>query len=198
VRFWQNTPVEEALNRHIAAGKPLGGLSAGLAILGEFPFSSMIDTIHSPNALANPYGNEVTLTRDFLHVPLLADTITDTHFVKRDRMGRLLVFMARVLQDGWAREIRAIAVDENASLLVEPDGSSRVVGEGPVYFLEAAETPEVCAYRQPLTFHGITVQRVSPGKAFRLKDWSGEADAYSLSVTNGLLQASGSGHGIYR
>jgi cyanophycinase len=189
--------VEEALNRHIAAGKPLGGLSAGLAILGEFSFSSMIDTIHSPNALANPYGNEVTLTRDFLRVPLLADTITDTHFVKRDRMGRLLVFMARVLQDGWAREIRAIAVDENASLLVEPDGSSRVVGEGPVYFLEAAETPEVCAYRQPLTFHGITVQRVSPGKAFRLKDWSGEADAYSLSVTNGLLQASGSGHGIY-
>ena len=72
VRFWQNTPVEEALNRHIAEGKPIGGSSAGLAILGEFSFASIIDTIHSPDALADPYGNKVTLSRDFLRIPLLA------------------------------------------------------------------------------------------------------------------------------
>ena len=47
VRYWQDTPVQDAMNRHISAGKPLGGLSAGLAIMGEFSFSSMIDTIHS-------------------------------------------------------------------------------------------------------------------------------------------------------
>jgi hypothetical protein len=41
--------------RHIASGKPIGGSSAGLAVLGEFSFSSMIDTIHSPAALADPY-----------------------------------------------------------------------------------------------------------------------------------------------
>lgn len=197
VRYWQDTPVQDALNRHISAGKPLGGLSAGLAIMGEFSFSSMIDTIHSPDALANPYGNEVTLTRDFLRIPLLTSTITDTHFVKRDRLGRLLVFMARILKDGWAKQIRAIAVEENASLLVEPDGASRVVGEGPVYFLEAAQPPEVCAYRQPLSFSGIAVQRVASGKSFQLKTWSGESDAYSLSVAKGVVQASGSSHGIY-
>jgi len=114
----------------IADGKPVGGLSAGLAILGQFSFASMIDTIHSPEALANPYGNKVTLARDFLQIPLLADTMTDTHFAKRDRMGRLLVFMARILQDGWAKQIRAIAVDENAALLVETDGSASAVGTG--------------------------------------------------------------------
>src|SRR5271157_2587339 len=160
VRFWQDTPVQDALNRHIAAGKPIGGSSAGLAILGEFSFASMIDTIHSPDALANPYGNKVTLTRDFLRIPLLADTITDTHFVKRDRLGRLLVFMARILQDGWAKQVRAIAVEENAALLVEPDGTSHAVGGGPIYFLEATQAPEVCSYGQPLTFNGITVQRL--------------------------------------
>jgi len=197
VRYWQDTPVQDALNRHIASGKPIGGLSAGLAILGEFSFSSMIDTIHSPDALANPYGNKVTLTRDFLRIPLLADTITDTHFVKRDRLGRLLVFMARILQDGWAKQIRAIAVDENAALLVETDGSARVVGEGPVYFLEATKAPTVCDYRQPLTFNGISVQRVQPGKTFQLTKWSGEADTYSLSVTKGIVHAFGSSHGIY-
>src|SRR5579885_631528 len=62
VRFWQDTPVQDALDRHIAEGKPLGGSSAGLAVLGEFSFSSMIDTIHSPEALADPYGNKVTLS----------------------------------------------------------------------------------------------------------------------------------------
>ncbi len=197
VRYWQDTPVEAALNSHIAAGKPIGGSSAGLAILGEFSFSSMIDTIHSPEALANPYGNKVTLTRDFLRIPLLANTITDTHFVKRDRMGRLLVFMARVLQDGWAARVRAIAVDENAALLVEPDGNSRVIGDGPVYFLQASKLPAVCAYGQPLTFEGVAVQRVQPGKSFQLKKWSGEADSYGLSVVKGIVEPTGSSHGIY-
>ena len=197
LRYWQDTPVEAALNGHIAAGKPIGGSSAGLAILGEFSFSSMIDTIHSPQALANPYGNKVTLARDFLRIAPLAATITDTHFVKRDRMGRLLVFMARVLQDGWAKEIRAIAVDENAALLVEADGKSRVIGEGPVYFLEASKPPAVCAYGQPLTFAGVAVERVQPGKRFELKEWSGEADRYGLRVVKGTVEPVGSSHGIY-
>jgi cyanophycinase len=157
----------------------------------------MIDTIHSPDALRNPYGNEITLTRNFLRIPLLADTITDTHFVKRDRLGRLLVFMARILQDGWAKQIRAIAVDENATLLVESEGASRVVGEGPVYFIEAAHAPEVCAYRKALTFKDVAVQRVLPGKTFQLKKWSGEADNYTLTVAEGKVEASGSSHGLY-
>ena len=143
VRFWQDTPVESAINRHIALGKPIGGSSAGLAILGQFSFSSMIDTIHSPEALADPYGTKVTLTREFLDIPLLRDTITDTHFVKRDRLGRLLVFMARILEDGWTNEVRAIAIEENAAVLIEPDGLATVVGTGPAYFLESTRLPEV-------------------------------------------------------
>lgn len=197
VRFWQDTPVQDALNRHIASGKPIGGLSAGLAVMGEFSFDSMIDTIHSPEALANPYANKVTLARDFLRIPLLAGTITDTHFAKRDRMGRLLAFMARILQDDWAPHVRAIAVDENTSLLVEPDGASKVVGLGNVYFLESANKPHTCAYRQPLTFADISVHRVPTGKAFSLKKWTGEGDAYSLLVAKGKVEAHGSEHGIY-
>jgi cyanophycinase len=196
LRFWQDTPVQAALNRHIAAGKPIGGSSAGLAILGEFSFASMIDTIHSPEALGNPYGNKITLSRDFLHIPLLAGTITDTHFVKRDRMGRLLVFMARLLQDGWAPRVRAIAVEENAAVLLEPDGTANVVGEGPAYFLEASKAPEVCAYGKPLTFSGVTVRKVVPGKTFQLSKWD-TGESYTLSAANGWVSATPSAHGIY-
>lgn len=196
VRFWQDTPVQAALNRHIAAGKPIGGSSAGLAILGEFSFASMIDTIHSPEALDNPYGNKVTLSRDFLRIPSLARTITDTHFVKRDRMGRLLVFMARLLQDSWAAKVRAIAVEENAAVLLEPDGTASVVGEGPAYFLEGTKAPEICAYGKPLTISGVTVHKVSPGKTFQLSKWDG-GDSYALSVSKGVVKAEPTSHGIY-
>ena len=35
-QFWQGTPVQDAINANIAGGKPIGGTSAGLAVLGEF------------------------------------------------------------------------------------------------------------------------------------------------------------------
>jgi cyanophycinase len=198
VRFWQETPVQDALNRHIAANKPIGGSSAGLAILGEFSFSSMIDTIHSPEALGNPYGNRVSISRDFLRIPLLAGVISDTHFAKRDRLGRLLVFMARILQDGWAKKVRAIAVEEDAAVLVSLDGTARVVGTGPAYFLESTRAPELCAYQQPLTFSGISVQRVAPERSFQLNTWQGEVDRYTLSVSKGTVEASGKkSEGLY-
>jgi cyanophycinase len=197
VRFWQDTPVQEALNQHISEGKPIGGSSAGLAVLGEFSFSSMIDTIHSPEALADPYGNKVTLSRDFLRIPLLAGTITDTHFVKRDRLGRLLVFLARILQDGWASQVRAIAVDEGAAVLLEPDGQAKVIG-GPAYFFSAAKPPEICRRRTPLSIGGITVHRVAASGSFNVKDWKGPAgDDYQLAAVNGEIKTIGSAHGIY-
>ncbi len=197
VRYWQDTPVERAINRHIALRKPIGGSSAGLAILGQFSFSSMIDTIHSPEALADPYGNKVTLTREFLTIPLLADTITDTHFVKRDRLGRLLVFMARIEKDGWAKQVRAIAVEENAAVLLEPDGLATVVGSGPAYFLESLRPPEVCAHNEALTFEGITVERVGPGQTFQLNSWKGQGENYTLSVKSGVLHSSSTAHNPY-
>ena len=197
VRFWQDTPVEEALNRHIAAGKPIGGSSAGLAILGQFSFASIIDTIHSPEALADPYGNKVTISRDFLNIPLLANTITDTHFVKRDRLGRLLVFMARILQDGWADRVRAIAVDEDAAVLVEPGGSARVVG-GSAYFLESTKPPEVCRRKTLLAFKNIQVHKNVAGQSFNLKSWTGQdGENYALSVIDGKVQTPGSTHATY-
>jgi cyanophycinase len=197
VRFWQDTPVQDALNRYIAAGRPIGGNSAGLAILGEYSFASIIDTIHSPDALADPYGNKVTITREFLNIPLLADTITDTHFAKRDRLGRLLVFMARILQDGWAKQVRAIAVEENVAVLVELDGTAHVVGDGPAYFMESMAAPEVCEHREPLTFTKIGVQRVAAGKSFQIKTWEGQAEKYTLSVVKGIVSAPGRSQGVY-
>ncbi|MGA2347447.1 MAG: Type 1 glutamine amidotransferase-like domain-containing protein, partial [Candidatus Sulfotelmatobacter sp.] len=43
IRGWKGTPVESALNDGVAAGKPIGGTSAGLAVEGEFAYGAMED-----------------------------------------------------------------------------------------------------------------------------------------------------------
>src|SRR5690606_14401769 len=81
VRYWKDTPVAAALDAHVRAGKPLGGTSAGLAMLGEFLYGAMDGGSQtSPPALADPLGAANTIERDFLHIDLLKGVLTDTHF----------------------------------------------------------------------------------------------------------------------
>ena len=40
VRYWKDTPVEDAINLVAAKPAPIGGTSAGMAILGEFVYSA--------------------------------------------------------------------------------------------------------------------------------------------------------------
>ena len=140
---------------------PVGGTSAGLAILGEFSFSAERNTIYSDEALKDPYQPRLTLARDFLHLPYLQETITDSHFVERDRMGRLVTFLARILQDGWAEQARGIGVDGMTALAVDGNGVATLYGVGAVYFLRTTNFPEVCLKNTPLTFRDVQVYRLS-------------------------------------
>ena len=204
VRGWKGTPVESAINDNIAAGKPIGGTSAGLAVEGEFVYSAAGDkpddkNLSSAEVLANPYYERVTLTREFLKVPHLENLITDSHFARRDRMGRTLGFVARIMKDGWSSSPREVAVDEKSAVLVEADGKARVVGTGKgAYFLRPTQAPEACEKGVPLTFRGISVYRVPTGGHFDLTAWTGEAGTpYSLSVEHGKIQSTQAGKGIY-
>ena len=63
-------------------------------------------------------------------------------------MGRTLGFLARLVQDGWSKNPRDIAIDEKSAVLVEPDGKAMVVGSGRgAYFLQVTAAPEVCKAR---------------------------------------------------
>jgi len=204
IRGWKGTPVESAINEDIAAGKPIGGTSAGLAVEGEFVFSATGDkpddkNLSSAEVLANPYFERVTLVQNFLKIPHLENLITDSHFAKRDRMGRTLGFLARLIKDGWSASPREVAIDEKSAVLVEADGKARVVGKGKgAYFLRPTQAPEVCEKSLPLAFRGISVYRVKAGGHFDLTSWNGEGGtAYSLSVERGKIQSTQAGKGIY-
>jgi cyanophycinase len=204
IRFWQGSPVQEAINAHLAAGKPIGGTSAGLAVLGQFVYGALGDQaedadLSSREVLANPYSKRVTVVRDFLKVPGLENTLTDSHFAKRDRMGRSLGFLARIVQDGWSKTPREIAIDEKSALLVERDGKGKVVGSGQgVYFLRVSEAPEVCQRGQPLTLRNVDAYHAPAGAEFDLRTWKGTGgERYSISVEAGQIRTGRAGDAVY-
>jgi len=195
INFWMGTPVQQALNEAIARKVPIGGTSAGLAVQGEYVYSAQGDTsdgpdLSSPETLSNPFNPRVTLVHQFLDNPLLKAVITDTHFSARDRMGRMLVFMARILQDGMAPQVRVIAVDERTAVLLDPGGMATVVGSGSAYFLQATRNPERCKANIPLTFSGVAVRSLRAGERFDVRQWSSsDGAAYTLSVESGIIHS---------
>jgi len=204
IRNLQGTPVEKAINAHVAAGKPIGGTSAGLAVQGEFVYGALGDKPDDPDlasvqVLPNPYFDRVTLVRGFLKIPHLENLLTDTHFARRDRMGRTLGFLARIMQDGWSNSPREVAVDEKSAVLVEADGKSTVVGAGKgAYFLRPTRKPDVCAKDQPLTFRRISIYHAPTGAHFDLGQWKGNVGtSYFLSVEGGRIESTQIGGGIY-
>lgn len=204
VNFWQGTPVQDAINANIAEGKPIGGTSAGLAILGEFSYGALNDLadgpdLGSPEVLKNPFHNQVTLVRNFLKVPRLGNTITDSHFAKRDRMGRSLVFQARLIQDHWSGGPREIAIDEKSAVLVSADGKAYVIGTGKgAYFMHTTQKPAVCKPNAPLTLRGIVVYHAPTGAHFDLTTWNGNGgESYSLWVEEGVVHSTRTGGSPY-
>jgi cyanophycinase len=204
VRGWKGTPVESAINENIAAGKPIGGTSAGLAVEGGFVYGALGDKpderdLSSADVLPNPYFERVTLVRDFLKIPHLENLITDSHFAKRDRMGRSLGFLARIMKDGWSQSPRELAIDERSAVLVDAGGKARVVGTGKgAYFLRPTHAPEVCENGIPLTFRGVSVYQVRGGGHFDLISWTGDGGTtYLLSVERGKIESTLTGNRIY-
>jgi cyanophycinase len=174
IKYWKGTPVQTEINAAIARGVPIAGISAGLAVEGEFVFTSMIDTITSDEAVVDPYGKLVTLDRDFLAIPQLKGVITDSHFSARKRMNRSIVFMSRIIADGWATKVRGIGIDETTAVLVEADESARVVGEGSAFFMTLDHPAIQCLAGKPVIVRGVEELRVKAGTGatFDLKTWS--------------------------
>ena len=198
INYWTGTPVQDALNTSIARGVPIGGTSAGLAVLTQYVYSALGSKgVTSAQALADPYNRYITLARDFVELPVLAGVIGDTHFVTRDRMGRALAFLCRITNEGWA-EPRAIAVDEETALEIPAGGPATVVGNGSVYFLSPTDTAQDCAPKVPLTFLNVDVYRLGDSGSFDLGAWTGSGGtAYQVSADSGALTSDQAGGSVY-
>jgi len=198
IRYWKDTPVEDAINHVAAKPAPIGGTSAGMAVMGEFVYSAEgAESLTAAVALADPYAPDLTLARDFLALPGLENVITDQHLQERDRIGRTVALLARLQQDGWSETPRAIAADRETALHIDPaTGVAEVFATADhptpfVYFMRPAGPPTACEGGKPLTTGAIAIYRLGPGGKFDLTRWKGTGGIeYTLGVTNGVLHSS--------
>jgi len=203
VNNWKGTPVEDAIHELVAKGVPIGGTSAGTAILSEFIYAAQRQSVTSVQALANPFDQNITLDRDFLILPDLQGIITDQHLIERDRLGRTLTFMARIVADGWAAESKAIAIDRETAVLVDGKSAKATIvanADHPTpyaYFIRGG-TPQVVVPKTPLTYTDLQVQRAAPGSTFDLLAWTGKnLVSYTLNVVDGVVTSTQPGGSIY-
>ena len=187
VKYFKGTEVERGVERVHARGGGVGGTSAGLAVMGDVAYDACSGgSAKSTQSLANPYDADVTFTQDFFDWPPLRGIITDTHFVERDRMGRLLAFIARQLADGKRKTFTGLAVERETSVLADGRGSARVVGKGPAYVIVGDHRPEVCAPGSPLTYSNYKVWKLPSGATFDLQRRPA-AGFYLVSVEAGKI-----------
>lgn len=186
-RNFKGTGVETAVEFVYAKGGGIGGTSAGAMIQSDFVYNACSDTVESEDALADPY-EDILFTYDLFKWANLQNTIADTHFDRRDRMGRTMTFIARLIRDGIADNGLAIAVNEGTSVLVDQKGLARVMGKGPAYFVLGDHMPEVCEPQTPLTFSNYKIWRVRNGDTFNLKNRP-QTGYYLRSVTNGKIDS---------
>lgn len=190
-QYWVNTPVEDTLKMLLAVkGITIGGISAGMAILGQAYYAPSGGSVDSQEALSDPFHPDLQLLQygPFLSIPWMDKVITDTHYDQRDRAGRHFVFIA-LLSQQYQEHFFGIACNEYTTVCVDENGVAAIYGEYPeyedyAYFLKTncqdTFLPEVLLPATPITWNrnmaAVKVCRVpglpSGNFSFDLNDWT--------------------------
>jgi len=188
VKYFKGTAVETAVESVYARGGGVGGTSAGFAVQSDYVYDGCNGSAVSDDSLKNPFNRRITFTYDFFHWANMQNTIGDTHFVTRDRMGRTLAFVARQIRDGVTATAMSIGINEQTSVVVDKNGLATVMGNGPAYFVVGDHLPEVCEPKTPLTYSNYKIWKVNSGGTFDLQNRP-ITGYYLRSVTNGVISS---------
>ena len=196
---WKGSRLVTAVRDVYARGGIVGGGSAGLAIQGQVVFDSVAadrvlrdGSVKTPDAVRDPYEPAISFTTHYFAWPPLQGAITDTHFARRNRFGRLAAFMARALHDGLVAgpSVYGVAVDEGAALLVNANGVATLVqrarkADGYVprgaYILRGERAAHL-KRGTPLSYTVDVVHLSRPGAQYDLLHKRGAGKRYAVTV----------------
>ncbi|GAA0768915.1 hypothetical protein LRH25_03270 [Ideonella azotifigens] len=184
---WRNSPIPAAVQAVVERGGGTGGGSAGLAIQGSLAvYDGCRGSVNSSLALADPYRNSVSFTENLFNWPGLESTLTDSHFVKRDRMGRLLAFLCRQLGSREVDEAWGLGINEGTAVLIDRDGKGTVYGD--TAFVVLADRPGYGCRQEndPVTYTGYKVWRLEPGSLYDFSERP-QTGFYRLDVDQGVV-----------
>jgi cyanophycinase-like exopeptidase len=173
----------------VARGGGTGGGSAGLAIQGALAvYDGCKGSARSPLALASPYGATVSFAPNLFAWEPLEATLTDSHFVKRDRMGRLMTFLCRQLASGKHDDAWGLGIDEGSTIVIDREGLGTVYGDV-AYMVHADHSSSDCeSEASPVTHLGFKVWRLPVGSTYDFYDRPADG-YYKIDVVAGVLSA---------
>lgn len=101
---------------------------------------------------------------------LIKDIAVDTHFLHRERIPRLLQFLAM----GYCS--KGIGLDEDTGIIIAPDMTARVVGAGIVTLLNTEKVTfndiQQTENNQVYNINNVRIGFLSSGATFNLNKWS--------------------------
>ncbi|MFN4291780.1 MAG: cyanophycinase [Permianibacter sp.] len=208
ISWFNGSRLESAVEYLMLTKKaPVGGTSAGMALLGGIDFTARYDSpdpdkdlVDSDDVMYDPTGYFVDLNRSVVNPPFMTNVITDTHFSARNRFGRLVGFMARA-DYNWSdvsySNIKAIAADEGTAACYDSSGIAKVFGTGKAFFLKGNKPIERIrsgysldwwGSRQAVKAYVITGSNGGSG-SFNLGSWSGSGGLSEYWYVDGEVES---------
>jgi cyanophycinase len=188
----KGTSAHKEILKKLKSGIPFGGTSAGLAILGGTIFTAELDSIGSDDVFNDPLNEKIKLMRSMFNISNLENILTDTHFKARDRMGRLISFLAN-----WYHStnsfVNGLGVDEDAVLVLNGKGLAHIIGPGAAYLLTPSTVPQIAP--QHFMWKNIEVRKMRANKEYSLKH--PEKPDYFFNIEDGKITSSQNDGAIY-
>lgn len=191
IQFIKGTATDTAIQTVLARGGGLGGTSAGAAIQGSIIHDATTGSSTSAEALGDPYAAKIHFTYGWFGSLNLGNTLCEPHLQPGgngyDRLGRLMAFVARQMQDAkGGSAMLGIGIDSETSLVVDKNGLATVMGSKNVYLVLLDHLPEICKPATPLTCSGYKLWLLTPGQTFNLATRPTACGYYLGNVTRGV------------
>jgi cyanophycinase len=188
---WKGSPLIKAVQRLYNRGGVVGGTSAGLAILGEFVFDSVaadatngeVD-VATADAVANPAEPTISFTHRLFSFSPMRSVITETHLVQRNRLGRCIVFLAR-LQAMTPHQTMAVAIDVHSAIVIDRHGIGTLKlehGRGEALLVRLTQQTPITAGK-PLIARNVRIILLNrDGQHVDFNTWCAAAPTYFINV----------------
>lgn len=151
------TRLEQWVRERHEAGAVIAGTSAGASILSA----------HMVAMGASGATPKMRMAQMFAGFGLISNVIIDQHFRQRDRIGRLLALVA------GNPGLLGIGIDEDTAVVIENDGTMRVVGRHSVTIVDGSHMKsdiyEVRRYGD-ITISDARLHVLGAGKRFDMND----------------------------
>lgn len=159
----EGTPLLTAIRERSRAGVPIGGTSAGAAIMSPFMITGS-QVLAGEDTVGYHGDTFPRIARDAIEIVpgfgLLPGVIVDQHFIRRERHNRLL---SAVLE---RPDHLGVGIDESTALEVAANGEWRVHGASVILVVDAREATVPDAAAPVLGAAGLKVHLLTPGSTY--------------------------------